>query len=52
MLYDLKTKFSKQKSLFLKSAASERENQTASYEVCLEFMKYTKSFRDRELNVQ
>jgi hypothetical protein len=31
MLYDLKSKLSKQNSVFLKSAANERENLTASY---------------------
>jgi hypothetical protein len=34
MLYDLKSKMNKQKSLFLNST-NERENLTASYEVCL-----------------
>jgi hypothetical protein len=33
----LKSKLSKQKTLFLKSATNERENLTASCEVCLEF---------------
>jgi Leucine-rich repeat (LRR) protein len=46
MLYDLKSKLSKQKSLFLKSATNERENLTACYEVCLESVKQI-SFRDR-----
>jgi hypothetical protein len=49
MLYDLKTKLNKQKSLFLKSATTERETLTASYEVCLESVKHKKSFRDGEL---
>jgi hypothetical protein len=38
MLSDLKSKLSKQKSLFLKSATNERENLTASYEVRLELV--------------
>jgi hypothetical protein len=40
---------SKQKSLFLKSTTKERENLTASCEVCLELVEHEKSFRDREL---
>jgi hypothetical protein len=40
MLYDLKSKLSKQKSLFLKSATNERENLTACYKVCLESVKH------------
>jgi alkyl hydroperoxide reductase subunit AhpF len=40
---------SKQKSLLLKSAANERENLTACYEVCLELVKHKKSFRDGAL---
>jgi hypothetical protein len=39
MLSDLKLKLSKEKSLFLKSAAKERENLTASCAVCLELVK-------------
>jgi hypothetical protein len=39
MLYDLKWKLSKQKGLFVKSATTERENLTACYEACLEWVK-------------
>jgi hypothetical protein len=49
MLYDLKSKLSKQKKLFLKSATNERENLMASYEVRLELVKQKNSFRDGEL---
>jgi hypothetical protein len=48
MLYDLISKLSKQKSLFLKSATNGIENLTASNEVCLELVTHKKSFRDRE----
>jgi hypothetical protein len=49
MLYDLKSKLSKQKNLFLKSATNQRENVTASYKVCLELVKRKNPFRDGEL---
>jgi hypothetical protein len=60
MLYDLKSKLSKDvvrfkieveqtKKPVSVSATTERENLTASYEVCLESVKHKKSFRDGEL---
>jgi hypothetical protein len=52
MFYDLKCKLSKQRNLFLKSATNERENLTGSYELCLELVKHTKSFRGGELIIK
>jgi hypothetical protein len=48
MLYDLKSKLSKQKNLFLKSATNERETLTASYVVCLELVKHNKNLSETE----
>jgi hypothetical protein len=49
MLYDLKSKLSKRKNLFLKSATNETENLTVSYELCLELVKHNKIFSEGEL---
>jgi hypothetical protein len=46
MLYDLKSKLSKQKNLFLKSATNERETLTAV--VCLELVKHNKNLSETE----
>jgi hypothetical protein len=50
MLYDLKSKISKQKSLFLKLATNERENLTALYDVCLQLVKHKKDFQRQRIN--
>jgi hypothetical protein len=49
VLFDLESKLSEQKSLFLKSATNDRENLTDPYEVCLELVKHRKTFKDGEL---
>jgi hypothetical protein len=49
MLSDLKSKLSKQMSLFVTSTTNERESLIGSYEVCLQLVKHKKSSRKGKL---